>query len=299
MGTTLDYSTTFHPQTDGQTERVNQILEDLLRACVLTYGSDWEKSLSFAEFSYNNSYQASLKMSPFEALYGRKCMTPLMWSEVGERQFFGPVVIKDAEEQVAKIRENLKIAQTRQKSYADKRRRDLSFRVEDYVYLKVSPLRGTMRFHVKGKLAPRFVGPFKIVKRIGKLTYKLDLPPSLARVHPVFHVSQLRKCLRVPEEQVHTEALDLQDTLEYVEHPIKILDRAVKETEEQPSPCARFNGATTLNMKLPRRRKMNFKSNTPTSSPTEYHLNLEDEIPVRGEDYNIPQFCVIEKIPTF
>jgi hypothetical protein len=299
MGTTLDYITTFHPQTDGQTERVNQILEDLLRACVLTYGSDWEKSLSFAEFSYNNSYQASLKMSPFEALYGRKCTTPLMWSEVGERQFFGPVVIKDAEEQVAKIRENLKIAQTRQKSYADKRRRDLSFRVEDYVYLKVSPLRGTMRFHVKGKLAPRFVGPFKIVKRIGKLTYKLDLPPSLARVHPVFHVSQLRKCLRVPEEQVHTEALDLQDTLEYVEHPIKILDRAVKETEEQPSPCARFNGATTLNMKLPRRRKMNFKSNTPTSSPTEYHLNLEDEIPVRGEDYNIPQFCVIEKIPTF
>jgi ribonuclease HI len=119
LGTRLDYSSAYHPQTDGQTERVNQILEDMLRACVLTYGKDWEKSLSFAEFSYNNSYQASLKMSPFEALYGRRCRTPLMWSEVGERTLFGPDMIKNAEEQVAKVRENLKAAQSRQKSYAD------------------------------------------------------------------------------------------------------------------------------------------------------------------------------------
>jgi len=109
-----------------------------------------------------------------------------MWSEVGERQFFGLAVIKDAEEQVAKVRENLKIAQTRQKSYANKRRRDLSFNVGDYVYLKVSPLRGIMRFHVKGKLAPRFVAPYKIMSRIGKLAYKLELPPNLAGVHPCF-----------------------------------------------------------------------------------------------------------------
>jgi hypothetical protein len=110
LGTQLDYSTAFHPQTDGQTERVNQILEDLLRACVLAYGSDWEKSLSYAEFTYNNSHQASLQMSPFEALYGRKCRTPLMWSETGERSYFGPDSIIEAEENVAKIRENLKIA---------------------------------------------------------------------------------------------------------------------------------------------------------------------------------------------
>ena len=109
-------------------------------------------------------------------------------------------MIKDAEEQVAKVRENLKIAQTRQKSYANKRRRDLSFNVGDYVYLKVSPLIGIMRFHVKGKLAPRFVAPYKIVCRIGKLAYKLELAPNLAGMHPVFHVSQLRKCLRVLEE---------------------------------------------------------------------------------------------------
>jgi hypothetical protein len=113
MGTDLHYNSTFHPQTDGQTERVNQVLEDLLRACVLTYYSDWEKSLSYAEFSYNNSYQASLKMAPFEALYDKKCRTPLMWSEVGERTFLGPTTIIEAEEYVAKVRENLKIAQTR------------------------------------------------------------------------------------------------------------------------------------------------------------------------------------------
>jgi hypothetical protein len=115
----------------------------MLRACVLTYGKDWEKSLSFAEFSYNNSYQVSMKMAPFEALYGRKCQTPLMWSDVGERSVFGPDMIKDAEEQVAKVRENLKAAQSRQKSYADTRQRPLEFQLGDFVYLKVSPIRGT------------------------------------------------------------------------------------------------------------------------------------------------------------
>jgi hypothetical protein len=124
--TRLDYSTAYHPKTDGQTERVNQIMEDMLLACVLKYGSDWEKSLSHTEFLYNNSYQASLKMSPFEALYGRKCRIPLMWSEVGERSFFGPTKIKDAEG-VAQVRESLRIAQRRQKSYTDNRQRDLEF----------------------------------------------------------------------------------------------------------------------------------------------------------------------------
>ena len=103
LETKLDFSSAYHPQTDRQIERVNQILEDMLRDCVLTYGKDWEKSLSFVEFSYNNSYQASLKMAPFEVLYGRKCRTPLMWSEVGERSLFGPAIIKEAEEQVARF----------------------------------------------------------------------------------------------------------------------------------------------------------------------------------------------------
>ena len=160
LDTQLNFSSAYHPQTDGQTERTNQIWEDMLRACALKYGTSWDKSLSYAEFSYNNSYQASLKMSPFEALYGRKCRTPLHWSETGESQVFEPEILKDAEQQVQIIRENLRTTQSRQKSYADTRRRELEFEVGDYVYLKVSPIRGLRRFKVKGKLSPRYIGPF-------------------------------------------------------------------------------------------------------------------------------------------
>jgi hypothetical protein len=199
------------------------VLEDLLRACVLTYNTDWEKSLPYAEFSYDNSYQASLKMAPFEALYGRKCRTPLMWSKVGERAFFGPAAIVEAEENVTKVRENLKIAQSRQRSYADRKIKDVSFDVGEHVYLKVSPLRGTKRFYVKGKLSPRYVGQYPIVKRIKKVAYKLELPSERTKVHPVFHVSQLRKCV-VVEKRVPTQALDVQETLEYMEYPVRIVD---------------------------------------------------------------------------
>src|ERR1041384_8412681 len=124
MDTKLNFSSAYHPLTDGQTERTNQILEDMLRACALKSGQSWDKNLSYADFSYNNSYQASLQMSPFEALYGRKCRTPLFWDQTGERQVFGLEVIKRAEEQVHEIRKNLQAAQSRQKSYADTRRRE-------------------------------------------------------------------------------------------------------------------------------------------------------------------------------
>ena len=147
-------------------------------------------------------------------------MDPLMWSKVREISFFGLAKMKDAKEGVAQARENLRIAQSRQKSYIDKRRRDLEFKVGDYVYLKVSPLRGTIRFHVKGKLAPRYVGPYRICQRVGKLAYKLELPEELTGVHLLFHVSQLCKCLKLPNEKVPIEALDIQDNLEYKEHPI-------------------------------------------------------------------------------
>src|SRR3954463_4310846 len=140
LGTRLDFSTSYHPQTDGQTKRVNQILKDMLRACVLEYGSKWEDCLPFAEFSYNNSYQASLQMAPFELMYGRKCRTPLMWDEVGERQLFGLDLIKDAKEKVKLICDRLKIAQSRQKSYADAKRKDVTYEVSDRAYLRVSPI---------------------------------------------------------------------------------------------------------------------------------------------------------------
>jgi hypothetical protein len=195
MDTKLNFSSAYHPQTDGRTERTNQILEDMLRACALKYGKSWDKSMPYTKFSYNNSYQASIKMTPYEALYGCQCRTPLFWSQTGESQVFEPEVLKDAEKQIQMVHESLKVAQTRQKSYADKRRRDLSFGLGDFVYLKVSPMRGTRRFKVKGKLAPRYVGPFKIIDCKGEVAYQLELPPQLSDVHDVFHVSQLKKCL--------------------------------------------------------------------------------------------------------
>jgi hypothetical protein len=169
MDTKLNFSSAYHSQTDGQTERTNQVLEDMLRACALKHGRRWDKSLPYAEFSYNNSYQASLKMAPFEALYGRKCRTPLYWYQTGESQVFCPEILQEAEKQVQIIRENLKTTQSRQKSYADNRRRELIFEVGDFVYLKVSPMRGMKRFKIKGKLSPCYIGPFKILERKGEV----------------------------------------------------------------------------------------------------------------------------------
>jgi hypothetical protein len=132
----------------------------MLRACALQYGRSWEKSLSYVEFSYNNSYQESLKMVPFEMLYCHRCQTPLFWNETRERKIFGPDILQEAKKQVCMVRENLRVAQSRQKSYADHRRRELSFKVGDFVYLKVFPMRGLCHFKVQGKLAPRFIGLF-------------------------------------------------------------------------------------------------------------------------------------------
>jgi hypothetical protein len=131
------------------------------------------------------------------------------------------------------VRESLKVAHSRQKSYADKRRRDLSYEIGDFVYLKVSPMRGTRRFKVNGKLAPRYVGPFKIVDRRGEVAYQLELPPQLSDVHDVFHVSQLKKCLWVPEEQLPMEELNLWGDLTYSERPVKILDMAERVTHNK------------------------------------------------------------------
>jgi len=139
-------------------------------------------------------------MAPFEALYGGKCSTPLFWNQTSETQVFGPDVLGNAEEQVRMIRDNLRVAQSSQKSYANTRRRDLSFKDGDFVYLNVSPMRSVRRINMKGKLAPRYARPFRILARRREVAYQLELPESLSGVHDVFHVSQLKKCLRVPEE---------------------------------------------------------------------------------------------------
>uniref|UniRef100_A0A251RRD4 RNA-directed DNA polymerase n=1 Tax=Helianthus annuus TaxID=4232 RepID=A0A251RRD4_HELAN len=195
MGTQLNLSTAYHPQTDGQTERTIQTLEDMLRASVIDFGGSWDSHLPLIEFSYNNSYHSSINMAPFEALYGRKCRSPVCWNEIGEAQLTGPDLILETTDKVKKVRDNLQTARSRQKSYADQRRKPLEFQVGDRVLLKVSPWKGVIRFGKKGKLAPRYVGPFKIVERIGKVAYRLELPPELGNVHPTFHVSNLKKCL--------------------------------------------------------------------------------------------------------
>jgi hypothetical protein len=234
MDTKLNFSSAYHPQTDGQTERTNQVLEDMLRACALKHGGSWDKSLPFAEFSYNNSYQTSLKIAPFEALYGRKCRTSLYWSETGESQLFRPKIIRETERQVQVVCENLKVAQSRQKSYADTLRWELTFEEGEFVYLKVSPIRGLRRFKDKGKLSPRYISPSKILEWKGKVAYQLELPARRLDMHNVFHISQLKKCLRVPEEQLPLEELNVQkDDLSYTEHPVKILDTLERITRSK------------------------------------------------------------------
>jgi hypothetical protein len=161
----------------------------MLRACALQEKLGWDKRLPYAEFSYNDRYQASLKMSPFQALYGRNCRTLLHWDQPGERQVFGPDVLLEAKENIIMVRENLKTTQSKQRSYADTRRRELSFEVGNYVYLKVSPIRGIKRFRVKGKLAPRYIGPYQIQERRGEVAHQLSLPESLSAMHDVFHLS--------------------------------------------------------------------------------------------------------------
>ncbi|WVZ63558.1 hypothetical protein U9M48_013181 [Paspalum notatum var. saurae] len=205
----------------------------MLRACALTYSTKWDECLPLARFAYNNSYQKSLDMAPFEALYGRRCRTPLNWSEPGERVTFGPHLVTQAEEQVKFIHINLKRAQSRQKSYSDKRRRLLVFEKDDHVYLRVSPVKGVHRFGVKGKLAPRYIGPFKITEQCGPVAYRLELPPHLVAVHDVFHVSQLKKCLRVPEEVIDTSQVQIEPDLTYEEKPIKILDQKQRSTRRR------------------------------------------------------------------
>jgi hypothetical protein len=172
-------------------------------------------------------------MAQFEMLYGQRCRTPLFWSEAGEWKVFGPDILEEVEKQVRMVRENLQVAQSRQKSYADHRRRELSFEVGDFLYLKVLPMRGLHHFKVRGKLAPRFIGPFKILEKRGEVAHQLELQSQLSDVHDVFHVSQLKKCLRVPKEQIPMEDLDAKEDLSYQEYPVKILEKSERVTRNK------------------------------------------------------------------
>ncbi|GJU16903.1 retrotransposon protein, putative, ty3-gypsy subclass [Tanacetum coccineum] len=176
LGTQLDMSTAYHPQTDGQSERTIQTLEDMLRACVMDFGKGWDRHLPLVEFSYNNSYHTSIKAAPFEALYDRKCRSPICWAEVGDAQLTGLEIVHETTEKIIQIKKRIQAARDRQKSYADRRRKPLEFEVGDKVMLKVSPWKGVIRFGKRGKLNPRYIGPFRIIAKVGTLAYRLELP---------------------------------------------------------------------------------------------------------------------------
>jgi hypothetical protein len=172
-------------------------------------------------------------MAPFEALYGRRCRTPLRWSQTGERKLFGPNLVTEAEEKVKTIQNNLKVAQSRQKSYADIRRRPLQYQVGDFIHLRVSPTRGIQWFGMKGKLAPRYIGPFEILEICAPVAYHLQLPPQLAAIYDIFHISQLRKCVKVPTEIIIPQTIKIEPDLTYTEHPIRVLDTKQRSTRRE------------------------------------------------------------------
>ncbi|GJV61254.1 reverse transcriptase domain-containing protein [Tanacetum coccineum] len=209
LGTQLDMSTTYHPETDGQSERTIQTLEDMLRACVIDFGKGWDKHLPLVEFSYNNSYHASIKAAPFEALYGRKCRSPVCWTEVGDSQLTGPEIIQETTEKIVQIRQRLQAARDRQRSYANVRRKPLEFQVGDRVMLKVSPR---------------------------KVAYRLELPEKLSSIHNTFHVSNLKKCLSDESLVIPMKELQLDDKLNFVEEPVEVMDREIKQLKRSRIP---------------------------------------------------------------
>ncbi|WMV07972.1 hypothetical protein MTR67_001357 [Solanum verrucosum] len=175
---------------DGQEERTIQTLDDMLRACVIDFKGNWDDHLPLIEFSYNSSYHSSIQMAPYEDLYGRRCRSSIGWFEVGESGLIGPDLVHQAME-------------------------------------KVSPMKGVMRFGKKGKLSPRYIGPYRIAERVGNIAYELEPPQELAVVHPVFHISMLKKCMGGPSFIIPTEDIGINDNLSYEEIPVQILDRQV------------------------------------------------------------------------
>ena len=223
LGTRLNFNIAFHPQTDGQSERVIQVLEDMLRSCVIDYEGSWDRHIPLVEFVYNNSFQSSIGMAPYEALYGRKCKTPLCWTELSEKKIIGPDLIQETEEKVKMIRERLKVATDRQKSYADMKIKDVRYEIYEKVFLKVSPWKKVMRFGRKGKLSPKFIGSYEVIEKVGLIAYRLALPLELKKIHNAFHVSMLRRYKSDPSHVVSSETIELRPDLTYEEEPVEIL----------------------------------------------------------------------------
>nr|GEW43428.1 putative reverse transcriptase domain-containing protein [Tanacetum cinerariifolium] len=239
LGTRLDMSTTYHPETDGQSERTIQTLEDMLRACAIDFRKGWVNHLPLVEFSYNSSVHATIKAAPFESLYGRKCRSPVCWTEVGEAQILGPELIQETTEKIVQIKKRMQAARDRQKSYADLKRKPMEFQVGDKLMLNVSPWKGVVHFGKRGKLNPRYVGPFKVLERVRDVAYKVNLPKELIRVHNTFHVSNLKKCHANEPLAVPLDGLHFDDKLHFVEELVEIMDREVKRLNRSQIPLVK------------------------------------------------------------
>ncbi|GJS00081.1 putative reverse transcriptase domain-containing protein [Tanacetum coccineum] len=263
LGTNLDMSTAYHPQTDGQSERTIQTLEDMLRACAIDFGKGWVNHLPLVEFSYNNSYHASIKAAPFEALYGRKCRSPICWTKVGEAQILSPELIQETTKKIIQIKQRMQAARDRQKSYADLKRKPMEFQVGDKVMLKVSPWKGVVRFGKRGKLNPRYVGPFKVLEKVGEVAYKLELPEELSRVHNTFHVSNLKKCHADEPLAVPLDGLNLDDKLYFVEEPVEIVGREVKRLKRSRIPLVKVRWNSKRGPEFTWEREDQFKKKYP------------------------------------
>ncbi|GJX69604.1 putative reverse transcriptase domain-containing protein [Tanacetum coccineum] len=219
----------------------------MLRACVLDFEVSRDVHLPLVEFSYNNSYHSSMRCASFEALYGRKCHSPIMWAEIGEGQLIGPELVQETTKKISQIKDRLKVARDRQKSYAKRRRKPLEFSIGDYVLLKVSPWKGVVRFGKKGKLAPRFVGPFEIIKKVCPVAYQLDLPEELNGVHDTFHVSNL-KGFGVDPTLNCPWRIQVDAKLNFAEEHVEILEREFKKLKHSRIAIVKVHGIQNVGL---------------------------------------------------
>jgi hypothetical protein len=221
--TNLNFSTTRHPELYGQTKRVNQVIEDMLRMYVMDKPYKWEEYLRLVEFYYNNGYQTSLKMIPFEALYGRKCDTPVSWDNLVDRAVIGLDLLREMEEKMLKIKQNLKASQDRKKIYVDKGRTHREFKVGDHVFLKVKSNRSSLKLENCSKLEAHYCGPFEILERIGPIAYMISFPASMY-VHNVFHVSFLKKYILDANHVIDWNVIQVEQEGAFQVHLVCILD---------------------------------------------------------------------------
>ncbi|GJR96735.1 putative reverse transcriptase domain-containing protein [Tanacetum coccineum] len=222
-----------------ETDTMEKLTRQYLKEVVSRHGVPVSINFDRDNFSYNNSYHTSIKDAPFEALYGRKCRSPIYWAEVGDAQLTGPEIVRETTEKIIQIKHRLQASRDRQRSYADKRRKPLEFQVGDKVMLKVSPWKGVIRFGKRGKVNPRYIGPFKILAKVGTVAYRLELPEKLSRVHSTFHVSNLKKCLSDEPLAIPLDEIHVDDKLNFIEEPIEIMDREVKRLKQSHIPIVK------------------------------------------------------------